>query len=142
MVLLMAACEDASCERELRTSVSYTGVRTGVVYTRLFVPGEGFSGGGQGPSHNDAGIAVGGGTSDLCWRNAATADEPGGVLEGWVDVDGDDATRCSCEVRPGVVCGLADRAVCGPEPGDPQVRQKYTLHADGTTVVELKFGDL
>jgi hypothetical protein len=140
---LLTAC-NTPCERELKTKVTYTGSESGTVYTRQFLPGAAAGSGSSGlVEGDDAGVLHGGGSSDGCWEQAAAQDEPGGILEGWLDMDGDDETRCGCgDAGPGPgLCKLDDRSACGPEVGDPQGRKEYTLKAKGITEVDLEFGD-
>ena len=72
--------------------------------------------------------------------SVAMLDEPGGVIDGWVDASDDDGARCCCG-DAGLCCDPSDTSKCGPEPGDPHGRKEYTLKAKGMTEVHLEFGD-
>lgn len=111
--------------------VVYQGTRPGIVYARSFLPGGRFNGG-------STALSATGVRSSSCWDERGDADEPGGVLESWVDVDGDDQERCSCADED---CGLANPLECGPEENDPQGRLEFTLRAVGVTEALLKYGD-
>ncbi|MDB4990739.1 MAG: hypothetical protein JWN04_5917 [Myxococcaceae bacterium] len=138
--LLSAGCDD-TCVREVETSVVYTGKQAGTMYSRNLGPGSGSASGSSSPTDSDdAGNFRGGASSRSCSDVAGSMDAPGEILEGWVDVDGDDQARCGCDGGVGL-CGLRNLAACGPEVGDPQGRKEYTLRAKGKTLVTLELGD-
>jgi hypothetical protein len=126
MGLTGSGCED-KCERRLETRVTYTGTQTGVFYER-----EMFQGRVASWSSGAFDRAVTGGdavaTSAQCSDEPVAEDSTGYLLEGWLDLDGDDALPC----QP---------SSCGPDPGEPQGQMEFTFKARGVTEVELSFGD-
>jgi hypothetical protein len=129
-LLVVAGCAGRDCPRELIVNVAYTGTKTGNLVTREFLPGGQFSAFSAGPVGTDA--AQLNQVSDGCWSKIASSDEPGGVVEAWIDVDGDDALRCK---------DPKDKAACSPEAGDPTGTKAYSLQGTGLTTVDLSFGD-
>jgi len=75
-----------------------------------------------------------------CYGSPHSADEPGWVLEAWIDPDGDDLEACNPLRMPGSP-GSCDDPACGPEPGEPQGRAEYTISARGATRVLVVLAD-
>lgn len=122
-------CDD-DCERRLQTRVTYTGTQAGVFHAREVFQGRvgGWSAGTFDPAVY-GGPAVA--TSGQCWDEPVSEDSAGYLLEGWLDLDGEDVQPCF------------DRQLtsCGPDPGEPHGQMELTVKAQGTTEVELSFGD-
>jgi hypothetical protein len=146
-VLAAAACGDGGggggdgdeCERRLETRVIYTGAHTGLDYSGYLqefdadgrVVGSGTS---AVNPHSGEGTELGG--SESCLGPETEHDTPGGKLEAWIDLDGDDSSRCAGALLPS-----GAPPPCQPEPGDPHGVITYTLRSHGTTTAELEFGD-
>lgn len=125
-----AGCSDDDCAHELHASVRYKGTIAGTFYSRTVVDGRAI-GGGSGPSDGGANGSAGG-SSEACFGAGAK----GGYVEGWVDLDGDDSTRCTCAAPP--LCGVLDPS-CEPESGDPQIKKEFTFEGE-LTEVSAEFG--
>jgi hypothetical protein len=120
---------DNDCARRLETEIRYTGTRTGTAYHREIHPKGQATAAGSSAATGPATI----GTGTACWQSTGSGDEAGWQLEGWIDVDGDDAAPCHENPLN------LDR--CRPDPGEPQGRKSFTISAEGTTKVVLEFGD-
>jgi hypothetical protein len=127
--ITVVGCDD-DCERRLQTRVTYTGTQAGVFYAREMHEGRVISwGSGSFDPAVSARPAVA--TSEQCWDEPVSEDVTGYLMEGWLDLDGDDAQ----------LCRDWQSASCQPDPGEPQGRMQFTLKAQGTTDIELSFGD-
>jgi hypothetical protein len=135
--LLGAGGCDGSCPRRLIIRSQYTGTVTGVHYSRDISPHGTVIGATKSELHT--GPVPQAKVDDGCYEQTAPADEPGWHRQYWIDTNDDDAASCLFTGGPGT--GIYDLKACGPDPGEPQLDQPYTIRASGVTEVSVVLSD-
>lgn len=122
------------CPRSLVIRASYAGTATGVHYNREITPrGQVIASAGGGPSIT--GPVASAVSSRSCWDSTAPADETGWKYQYWIDLDGEDQAVCVADRA------LLDLSKCGPDPGEPQIVQEFTIRRSGTTEINVVLTD-